>query len=384
MSRSTKIAGFAAWVVVIGGFLALLFFGFQNLKLRLETSDSFPEYSTYRADPKGLRAFYESLQTTDLVQVSRRLQSSKILSSGENRVLVLAGVGADQETVTDEDSALFNHWLETGGRLIIALRPEKISSSKGQPAPRASQEEKDGTSFVYWRTLIRRWGADIIPLSETHAATATSTSFGTLSRWLGRNSFDRLTSDWKAIAVQDNKNVIVERPFAQGSIVLLADTYPLSNEGLAADRNTAFLLWLIDNRRGVQFEETHLGLSEQPGIMTLAQRYGLQGTLVSIVAVLLLFIWKCQYTLIPRTKSDQNRSTISGSSSDQVFLSLLQRTLSRKDLLDICITTWLKTARPTSAQLADLQKFRSDSGEKRPIVEGYNHLTSILHLSKKL
>src|SRR5580704_3971589 len=109
MRRSIRIADLAAWVVVIGGFLALLFFGFQNLKLRLETSDSFPEYSTYRADPKGLRAFYESLQTTDLVQVSRRLQSSKILSSGENRVLVLAGVGAEQETVTDEDAALFTH-----------------------------------------------------------------------------------------------------------------------------------------------------------------------------------------------------------------------------------------------------------------------------------
>jgi hypothetical protein len=384
MRRSIRIASLAAWVVVIGGLLALLFFGLQNLKVRLETSDSFPEYSTYRADPKGLRAFYESLQSTDLVQVSRRLQSSKILPSGENRVLVLAGVGAEQETVTDEDAALFTHWLETGGRLIIALRPEKISFSKGQLAPGASQEEKEGRPFVLWQTLIRRWGADLIPVSETHAATVTSTSFGTLPHWLGRNSFDRLTSDWKVIAVQGNKNVIIERPFAQGSIVLLADTYPLSNEALAADRNTAFLLWLIDNRRGVQFEETHLGLSEQPGIMTLAQRYGLQGTLISIVAVLLLFIWKCQYTLVPRTRSDQNRSTVAGSSSDQVFLSLLQRTLSQKDLLGVCITTWLKTARPTSAQLADLQKFRSDSGEKRPAVEGYNLLTSMLHLSKKL
>jgi hypothetical protein len=384
MRRSIRIAGLAAWVVVIGGLLALFFFGLQNLKVRLETSDSFPEYSTYRADPKGLRAFYESLQSTDLVQVSRRLQSSKILPSGENRVLVLAGVGADQETVTDEDAALFTHWLQTGGRLIIALRPEKILSSKGQLAPGASQEEKEGRPFVPWQTLIRRWGADLIPVSETHASTVTSTSFGTLPRWLGRNSFDRLTSDWKVIAAQGNKNVIIERPFAQGSIVLLADTYPLSNEALAADRNTAFLLWLIDNRRGVQFEETHLGLSEQPGIMTLAQRYGLQGTLISIVAVLLLFIWKCQYTLVPRTRTDQNRSTVAGSSSDQVFLSLLQRTLSQKDLLGVCITTWLKTARPTSGQLADLQKFRSDSGEKRPVVEGYNLLTSILHLSKKL
>ena len=79
-----------------------------------------------------------------------------------------------------------------------------------------------------------------MPLSEIHSATAHSTSFGTIPRWLGRNSFDRLTADWKVIAVQGDKNVIIERAFAQGSLVLLADSFPLSNEALAADRNTLF------------------------------------------------------------------------------------------------------------------------------------------------
>ncbi len=121
--RADKIAGLAAWIVLIGSFLALLFFGLHIFKMRLETGDSFPEYSTYRADPKGLRAFYESLQATDLIQVRRRLQSSKILPSGENQVLIVAGVRADQ-IVSDEDSQLFDHWLATAGRLIVALRPE--------------------------------------------------------------------------------------------------------------------------------------------------------------------------------------------------------------------------------------------------------------------
>jgi Domain of unknown function (DUF4350) len=382
--RPRRIAGVAAWVVLIGGFLALLFFGLQTFRMRLETGDSYPEYSTYRSDPKGLKAFYESLQTTDLIQVSRRLQSSKILPSGENQVLVVAGVRADPQTASDEDSQLFDHWLATGGRLIVALRPEKIQPTKNQPAPGTNQEATDNTSFVLWRSLIRRWGAKIAPLSDLHSATAKSPLFGTIARWLGRNSFDRLMSDWKIIAVQSDKDVIIERAFAHGSLVLLADSYPLSNEALAADRNTDFLLWLIDNRRGVLFDETHLGLSERPGIMTLARRYGLQGTLISIVAVLLLFIWKCQYTLVPRTKIDQDRLTVSGGSSDQAFLNLLPRAVSQKDLLAVCITTWLKTAQPTPAQLASLEKFLSDSATERSIVEGYNHLTRILHTPKKL
>ena len=138
--RPPRIIQRVAWIVVIGGFLALFFFGLQTFRIRLETGDSFPEYSTYRADPKGLKAFYESLQATDLIHVSRRLQSSKILPSGEIQVLVVAGVRPDQEIVSDEDSQFFDHWLATGGRLIVALRPEKIQTIKSTPTPRTNQE----------------------------------------------------------------------------------------------------------------------------------------------------------------------------------------------------------------------------------------------------
>jgi hypothetical protein len=377
--RPHSFARVAAWVVLIVGFLALLFFGLATFRTRLETGNSFPEYSTFRADPKGLKAFYESLQATDLIHVSRRLQSSKILPLGENQVLVVAGVRPDQQIDSDEDSQFFDHWLATGGRLIVALRPEKNQPAGNRSSAHENQNSTDDTSAVLWRSLIRRWGAEIAPINAIHSATANSTLLGTISRWLGRNFFARLTSDWKVIALQGDKSVIVERAFAHGSIVLLADSYPLSNEGLAADRNTGLLVWLIDNRGGVMFEETHLGLSEQAGIMTLAQRYGLQGTLVSIVAVLLLFIWKCQYILVPRTKSEQNGLTVPGCGSDQAFLNLLQRVVSQKDLLGVCITTWLKTARPRPAQLITLEKFRSDPGEEKSVVERYNQLTTLLN-----
>ncbi|MEA3146674.1 MAG: hypothetical protein QOI53_2203 [Verrucomicrobiota bacterium] len=374
-----KIAGAAAWIVLIGGFSALFFFGSQMFRIRLETGDSYPEYSTYRADPKGLKAFYESLQATDQIQVSRRLQTSKILPSGENQLLVVAGLRADQQIVSDEDSLLFDHWLATGGRLLIALGPEPSQLLKTSPSSRTIQEDKGNSSSIPWRIFIRRWGAQIAPLSDISSATATSTLFGLIPRWLGRNFFDRLTPEWKVIAGQGGKDVIVERAFGRGSIVLLADSYPLSNEALATDRNTGFLLWLIDNRRGVLFDETHLGLTEHPGIMTLANRFGLQGTLFSVVAVLLLFIWKCQYALIPRAKLDRNSLIVSGNSSDQAFLNLLPRAVPSRDLLKVCISTWLKTARPTPAQLAILEEFRSDTGPVKPILERYNRLTALLN-----
>jgi hypothetical protein len=377
--RPSEIVRLVAWVALIGGFCTLLFFGWQTFRWRLETGDTFPEYSTYRADPKGLKAFYESLLATDQVHVSRRMQSSKILPSGENQVLVLAGIRADQPTVSEEDSQLFDHWLATGGRIVFALRPEKNEPARNQAAPLENRDETDRPPNITWRSLFRRWGIETVPVRETHSTKTDSTLFGKISRWLGRDSFDRFTSGWKVIAVQDGKNVIVERAFAHGSLVLLADSYPLSNEALATDRNTVFLLWLMGNRSGVLFDETHLGLSERPGIMTLAQHYGLQGTLLSIVAVLLLFIWKCQYTLVPRTRIAQEGLTVSGCSSDQAFLNLLRRNVSQKELMSICIKTWLKTARPTSAQLARLKEFRADPVEKKSVVERYNQITTLLN-----
>jgi hypothetical protein len=269
--------------------------------------------------------------------------------------------------------------LATGGRLIFALRPEKNQPAQNLAAPLENQDETDRPLSVPWRTLLRRWGVETVPLSGMHSATTDSNLFGKIPRWLGRDSFDRLTSGWKVIAVQDGKNVIVERTFARGSLVLLADSYPLSNEALATNRNTGFLLWLIDDRSGVLFDETHLGLSERPGIMTLAQRYGLQGTVISVVAVLLLFIWKCQYTLVPRARIAPDGLTVSGCSSDQAFLSLLRRNVSQKELIGICIRTWLKTARPTPAQLGRLEEFRADPGEKKSVAERYNRLTTLLN-----
>jgi hypothetical protein len=368
----------AAYLILIACLAALLFFGLRTFLLRLETGDSFPEYSTYRADPKGLKALYDSLQATEVVGVARRLQSSKILPSGEARALVVAGVGADQLTASNEDAQLFDHWLATGGRLIIALRPERTRESDSDSGERAKLETVE-TPAISWRSLIRRWGVELAPLEGFHPTSVNSRQFGQISRWFGGNYFDHLAPEWKVIAAQGKRAVIVERPFARGSLVLLSDSYPLSNEALAVDRNTGFLLWSISGCREVLFEETHLGLSERPGVMTLALRYGLQGTLISIVANLFLFIWKSQYTLLPRIKTEQDIPGVRGYSSEQAFLNLLRRTIPQKKLLGVCIENFLKTARLTPAQLAGLARFRSESNDAKPIVERYNRLMTLLN-----
>jgi len=370
----------AGWLILIGCLCALIFFGYQTLQIRLETGTSLPEYSTYRADAKGLKALYDSLGITDRITARRRLQTSIALPSGENKALVFAGVSPTRMPLSLQDSELLDHWLATGGRLIVAFRPETITLESANESTQADYHaQKDPAFPIAWGNLIHRWGAHLTPINGPQAGKATSALFAAPSRWFSRCAFDQLTPEWKSVAILHGQNVIVERVFGAGSIVLMSDTYPLSNEGLATDRQTEFLIWLINNRAEIVFDEIHLGIAENAGIMTLARRYGLQGALINVVAVLLLFGWRCQYSLIPRRKPDTDELTVSGSGSEQTFLNLLQRSVPEKELLHVCIETWLKSAKPTVTQLSTAKSFQSSAHESKRAVESYNRLTTLLN-----
>ena len=156
-----------ASLIVIACAVALVFYGFRIFELRLETGNTFPEYSTYRADPKGLKVLYESLQGIPQIDVSRRLLQSRKPLTGENQVLLFAGVSPDALSVSEQDSDLFAHWLSTGGRLIFALRPEMIIEKENEEEPQAGLRQKEGKFPISWRELVRSWGATIVPIEGT-------------------------------------------------------------------------------------------------------------------------------------------------------------------------------------------------------------------------
>jgi hypothetical protein len=377
-SRKFRVS--VGWLILIGSLFALVLFGYQTLQIRLETGTSLPEYSTYRADAKGLKALYDSLSLTDRLTARRRLQTSIAPPSGANEVLVFAGVSPTEMPLSQGDSELLDHWLATGGRLIVAFRPETMRLERAKEKTEFdNQAQKEPAFPITWEDIIQRWGAHLIPINGPQRGKATSALFATPSRWFSRCAFDQLTPEWKPIAILHGQNVIVERVFGSGSIVLLSDTYLLSNEGLATDRQTGFLIWLINNRAGIVFDEIHLGIAEHSGIMTLAGRYGLQGALIALVAALLLFVWRCQYSLIPRRNPDSDELTVSGSGSEQIFLNLLQRSVPEKELLPVCIATWLKSAKPTTGQLAIAKSMQAGAQEPKRAVENYNRLTTLLN-----
>jgi hypothetical protein len=202
------------------------------------------------------------------------------------------------------------------------------------------------------RSALERWGARVVlsrvgEKGERPPALATSQASSAPERlsWHSDASFET-SSAWRVLYLCAGYPVIVERSVGQGSLVLVADAYPFSNEALAKERRAGLLALLIGRSRRVVFEESHLGVVAEEGVATLARRYRLTPFFLAAAVVLLLFVWKSGATLLPRreveTEAPLGRDSFSG------LVSLLKRGIPERELARACLEEWRKTA-PTRA-----------------------------------
>ena len=81
--------------------------------------------------------------------------------------------------------------------------------------------------------------------------------------------FDDLDDSWRVIYSAEGRPVIVERSYGNGSLVLLADTFFISNEALRSERYPELLAWTVGPNTRLIFDETHLDIRKQPGVLSL-------------------------------------------------------------------------------------------------------------------
>jgi hypothetical protein len=112
---------------------------------------------------------------------------------------------------------------------------------------------------------------------------------------------------------------------------------------LASDRETGFLGWLFRKSTTVLFDESHFGFMENPGVVSLARRYGLESAFFVLLILALFFVWASRYSLVPKSASRSSESPIvPGQGGETVFVNLLRRSLPTKDLLSTCAELWRK------------------------------------------
>jgi hypothetical protein len=344
--------------------------------LRFESGDVYPVYSSYRSDPMGARVFYESLAALDNLEVSRHHEPLEDTDLSPETVLVLTGVYDSRDP-----AALIEHledFMARGGRMVFSFHPRPDIARKrldlnSTPSNREDSEgepegeDKDTRRKPRMVDIKERWGFDLTQpdddrdehhegdeadedlikrITAVHKVSSDDTLPARIE-WRSTWFFEGLDTAWEVLyeGQESEKSypAVIERSWGEGSLMIVADSYFLSNEGLRDDPNAAFLARLIGPHPRILVDETHHGVQRSQSVMLLMRKYGLDLFLLSFVLLALLHVWRQGYSLVPRRNMQDSRALLEAEQGKDAFSGLthvVQRSVSEKELVKTCYEAW--------------------------------------------
>ena len=315
MHQTNKTVLWVAAIVMAGLFV----WGLEQVAVApLESGEIFPPYSSLRSDPLGTKALYESLEELNDLHVSRLYKPRTQLAPGST--LLVLGLGSvawdevSQKTLTEYETL-----VAKGGRLILGFVPVYDPKKK-----------------LEYPLLKDRWDV-VFKYSADDDDVDTSD--------IPRDSdlyFDS-GKEWRITKLDDEVPIVIERKFGAGTIVLVAQTFPLSNQGLRESRDAGFISGLLADSKNISFDENHFGIQDTGSVTTLMRKYHLEPAIGVLLVTALLFLWRSASSLLPPTHSDQAEA-VAGRDAQDGMVSLLERSLREKELLGTCYNEWARTA----------------------------------------
>lgn len=400
MPKSPK-AGTIVLLVILSGFLL----GVLNLfLLRFEVGDSYPAYSSLRADPLGTKVLYESLENLEGMKVLRNYRRlSKLAQQDSATVFLFGAPGFLMNALSEEDARDFEAFVLDGGRLVLLLYPLKglrparekdrdaaereTAGGNGQEKENAGNRPKkkqgdhsgaDDEMRGRWVALSERWkigmSRDEVSASSGRTVTAVPADGHGFRRPVSWHSwlwFKQAGAGWRTVYERDGKPVLIERTLGKGTIVLASDSYFVSNEAMLKERRPELLAWLVGGNGTVIFDETHLGIHEMPGVATLGRKYRLHGLFAGFLLLTMLFVWKNSVSLVPPRDDRRDRKDGARTGRDNLsgLADLLRRSIPRGNILAVCVEEWKKANRGAAAGYLEAIESVMDGEKRRPARE---------------
>ncbi|MEO8353958.1 MAG: DUF4350 domain-containing protein, partial [Chthoniobacteraceae bacterium] len=322
------------------------------LSLRYQQGDIFPPYSTLRADPLGAKGLFDALSELGGLTVERNYRSLEQHPAQEPVTMIYAGASRTSSW-RQAELAHARAMLVNGSRLVFSFTPETWSrrtnfpplipapatpptpapvpagsdsaeaggtdsetapaspaedpSFDEPPAPKFQITPADGVPFA---KALEEWGVNFAVRSDPRArefdlparATDEAKALGLepMLSWHSAMYFKNLKPEWRVLYRCDGKPVIIERQMGDGGIVLISDSYFLSNEALRRERRPALLEWVAGPLARIVFDEEHHGVSESINLAGLGRKYGLGGVIACLALLAILYVWKHAVPLVPR------------------------------------------------------------------------------------
>lgn len=426
------------WIAM--ALVAFLFCSVIGLfQMRFDQGDIFPAYSSLRADPLGLSVLYESWSGLPGHSVRQDFTATLKDDQGKGKALLLLGTDlASLRFSNREESDTFKRFLETGGVVLLGQaahptgrgneekdgesNPEKRPTQSKKPSDSVdpTQESKDGEKSIPIRKGVR----DAVPAMRNGQGQrlVDLLNFQVNDRPLAIDEKDRTvfvpatnsssshplppltvhsgfylqspTNAWRPLYLARGLPVVMERAVGRGRIVVLTESYWLSNEAMQQDRNSAFVAYLLGGVTDLILDESHLGIVSNPGISELIRKYGLHGLVMSLILLAVLFIWRNSTSLVPPFIHDASEGPgrwVAGRDSGAAFANLLRRSVSASDLISVCVASWSETKSLSGQSSSSVQEVEAilkggtaddgtSIGKRRP-VELYR--TIALYLNRR-
>jgi len=292
----------------------------------------YQEYSTLRADPRGAKALHDTFAALPGLTVERSLRRVSRLADAPATVFWL---GEDAITPFFWDAATlsaFEKIATRGGRLVIAFRPAGPGFDDGREK---REIRKNRQGVILEPEFLKRWQLRVERASTRKLSESENASQRESALWLAP-----LLPAWRCQFERAGKCRQVERTFGAGTIVLLTDSFPLSNEGLRDARDTRQLAALAGNARRIVFDEAHLGVEQSGSMGGLIRQFGLEGAALMLAAWAALFIWRNSTSLLP-ARPPAADAPAPGDAHRSMTL-LLRRSLAPAQLADACLAEWRK------------------------------------------
>lgn len=418
------------FVVIITGFLL----GVVKLfLLRFEAGDIYPPYSTLRSDPIGSRAFYRSLENLRNISVQRNYQTLANLEFEQPSTFFFIGASAfNSESVAEEWVDVIERLTTSGGRLVLSFIPvekkpakwriSSCSANRTDPSPDQNDGQTDesadtqadadtgeapsdstsqqpiSSTETQCVDLRDKWGL-LLAFADTPATTAVKTITdeplaGTENlpqriSWHTAVYFDDLDDSWRVIYSAEGRPVIVERSYGNGSLVLLADTFFISNEALRSERYPELLAWTVGPNTRIIFDETHLDIRKQPGVLSLIKKHRFHWFICAIAVLAVLFVWKNSAYFVPPPKNRHDptgQGVYSSRDSTQGLISLLRRNIPAQQLLQTCAYEWRRAFQrnqhfgrdPSDSTNSVFEKMKAYGAPSNDPVVGYRQICKII------
>ena len=397
---------------------AAFFYGVARLfSLRYERGEVYPPYSTLRTDPLGAKAIHDALAEMPGTSVRRNYRPLPRLRPPEPVTLVYAGI-ARYSVWMDRELAAFETLVNGGTRAVFAFQPmdpnkdlasairmeeaarkkkaddakrrkiEAAEKRKGKGAkPEAEEEEDEKSVEIAFNEVAGQWGFgfDYLPADNEKAFNRTATLM--LPRaglepemtWHSALFFKDLSPEWTVLYTCDLKPVVIERKMGEGSILLAADSFFLSNEALRAERHAALIARVFAGPRAIVFDEEHHGIAEESGIATLARKYRLHGVVAALALLAALFVWKNAARFIPAYDESRGEDEIiAGKESSEGFVNLLQRSIPPAEIIGVCVKEWRKACAHQPRERAKLDEALQHQPPKTTPIATYRSLAEAL------